>query len=49
MSKDKHQSGGICADENFCKGCNNFNAFYNSCKLAEYDIRIGGKKSVFAR
>lgn len=35
---------GRCAQEDFCKGCNNFDSFYNSCKLAEYKTSIGGKK-----
>lgn len=47
MTKEKNQQqyrGDICAEEDFCKGCGNFDAFFNSCKLAAYDIRIGGKK-----
>lgn len=46
MTKQKHQQQytGICSEEDFCKGCGNFDAFFNSCKLAEYDISISGKK-----
>lgn len=36
--------GNICAEEDFCKGCNNFDTFFNSCKLAAYKTSIGGKK-----
>jgi hypothetical protein len=34
----------VCAEEDFCKGCDNFDAFFNSCKKAAYKTRIGGKK-----
>jgi hypothetical protein len=46
MTKDKNQQerGNVCAQEDFCKGCGNFDAFFNSCTMASYDIRIGGKK-----
>jgi hypothetical protein len=35
---------GIRAKEDFCKGCGNFDAFYNGCKLTTYWQSIGGKK-----
>ena len=39
-----YPEGGICAKEDFCKGCDNFDAFFNSCKLVSYKTSIGGKK-----
>ena len=34
----------VCASEDFCKGCGNFDAFFNSCKLTVYQTRFSGKK-----
>lgn len=34
---------GVCAEEDFCKGCENFDAFFNSCKLTFYKQRFGEK------
>lgn len=34
----------VCANEDFCKGCGNFDGFWNSCKLAMYESSIQGKR-----
>ena len=46
MTKQKHQQqcGNVCAQEDFCKGCGNFDGFWNSCKLAMYESHIQGTK-----
>jgi hypothetical protein len=40
----KEQHDNICSEEDFCKGCKNFDVFFNSCKKAAYKTSIGGKK-----
>lgn len=43
-AKCLYPEGGPCAREEFCKGCGNFDVFFNSCKLAHYKVTIGGKR-----
>ena len=43
MTPQPQQKEDVCAEEDFCKGCDNFDGFYNSCKLAQYKTSIQGK------
>lgn len=35
-------SDNVCANEDFCEGCGNFDGFYNSCELTHYKTSIQG-------
>jgi hypothetical protein len=42
-TKCLYPDGGPCAQEDFCKGCGNFDAFFNSCRLTFYKVTSFGE------